>query len=134
MQTNFVIKCIKAMRSVKNLLQRTVCYLLTKISSIARVCCSQECKYCFLNFDFKMCNFLAGEIAIRVFRACTELGIRSVAVYSEQDKMQIHRQKADESYLVGEGLDPVAAYLDIPGIIKIAKANHVSTCSQNLYH
>ena len=39
--------------------------------------------------------------------------------------MQIHRQKADESYLVGKGLDPVAAYLDIPGIIKIAKANHV---------
>ena len=69
--------------------------------------------------------FFPGEIAIRVFRACTELGIRSVAVYSEQDKMQIHRQKADESYLVGKGLDPVAAYLDIPGIIKIAKANHV---------
>ena len=69
--------------------------------------------------------FIPGEIAIRVFRACTELGIRSVAVYSEQDKMQIHRQKADESYLVGKGLDPVAAYLDIPGIIKIAKANHV---------
>ena len=41
--------------------------------------------------------------------------------------MQIHRQKADESYLVGKGLDPVAAYLDIPGIVKIAKANHVST-------
>ena len=70
---------------------------------------------------------LSGEIAIRVFRACTELGIRSIAIYSEQDKMQIHRQKADESYLVGKGLDPVAAYLDIPGIVKIAKANHVST-------
>ena len=69
--------------------------------------------------------FFSGEIAIRVFRACTELGIRSVAVYSEQDKMQIHRQKADESYLIGKGLDPVAAYLDIPGIIKIAKANNV---------
>ena len=68
----------------------------------------------------------SGEIAIRVFRACTELGIRSIAIYSEQDKMQIHRQKADESYLVGKGLDPVAAYLDIPGIIKIAKANNVS--------
>ena len=81
-----------------------------------------------------MGNSFAGEIAIRVFRACTELGIRSVAVYSEQDKMQIHRQKADESYLVGKGLDPVAAYLDIPGIIKIAKANHVRTCFQNLFH
>lgn len=41
-----------------------------------------------------------GEIAIRVFRACTELGIKSVAIYSEQDKMHMHRQKADESYLV----------------------------------
>lgn len=41
-----------------------------------------------------------GEIAIRVFRACNELGIRSVAIYSEQDKMHMHRQKADESYLV----------------------------------
>lgn len=43
-----------------------------------------------------------GEIAIRVFRACTELGIKSVAVYSEQDKMHMHRQKADESYIVCE--------------------------------
>ena len=60
-----------------------------------------------------------------MFRACTELGIRSVAIYSEQDKMQIHRQKADEAYLVGQGLDPVAAYLDIPGIIKVAKTNHI---------
>ena len=42
--------------------------------------------------------------------------------------MQIHRQKADESYLIGKGLDPVAAYLDIPGIIKVAKANNVSDC------
>lgn len=41
-----------------------------------------------------------GEIAIRVFRACSELGIKSVAIYSEQDKMHMHRQKADESYLV----------------------------------
>jgi pyruvate carboxylase len=64
---------------------------------------------------------LSGEIAIRVFRACTELGIRSVAIYSEQDKMHMHRQKADESYLIGKGLEPVAAYLNIPEIIKIAK-------------
>ena len=46
--------------------------------------------------------------------------------------MQIHRQKADESYLVGKGLDPVAAYLDIPGIINIAKANHVRMCNNYL--
>ena len=67
----------------------------------------------------------AGEIAIRVFRACSELGIRSVAIYSEQDKMQVHRQKADESYLVGQGLAPVQAYLSIPEIIRVAKENRV---------
>jgi len=67
------------------------------------------------------CFAFVGEIAIRVFRACTELGIRSVAIYSEQDKMHMHRQKADESYLIGRGLEPVAAYLNIPEIIKIAK-------------
>ncbi|KAL6442819.1 hypothetical protein ACFW04_002706 [Cataglyphis niger] len=66
-----------------------------------------------------------GEIAIRVFRACTELGIRSVAIYSEQDKMQMHRQKADEGYLVGKGLPPVQAYLNIPEIIQIAMENNI---------
>ncbi|XP_011873206.1 PREDICTED: pyruvate carboxylase, mitochondrial isoform X1 [Vollenhovia emeryi] len=66
-----------------------------------------------------------GEIAVRVFRACTELGIRSVAIYSEQDKMQMHRQKADEGYLVGKGLPPVQAYLNIPEIIQVAKENNV---------
>lgn len=66
-----------------------------------------------------------GEIAIRVFRACSELGIKSVAIYSEQDKMQMHRQKADESYIVGKGLPPVQAYLNIPDIIRIAKENNV---------
>lgn len=66
-----------------------------------------------------------GEIAIRVFRACTELGIRSVAVYSEQDRMHMHRQKADESYLIGKGLTPVEAYLCIPEIIRTAKENKV---------
>ncbi|KAM3590817.1 uncharacterized protein V6R79_017060 [Siganus canaliculatus] len=66
-----------------------------------------------------------GEIAIRVFRACTELGIRTVAVYSEQDTGQMHRQKADEAYLIGKGLPPVAAYLHIPDIIKVAKDNDV---------
>ncbi|XP_017555142.1 pyruvate carboxylase, mitochondrial [Pygocentrus nattereri] len=66
-----------------------------------------------------------GEIAIRVFRACTELGIRTVAVYSEQDTGQMHRQKADEAYLIGKGLPPVTAYLHIPDIIKVAKENNV---------
>ncbi|EDO48483.1 predicted protein [Nematostella vectensis] len=62
-----------------------------------------------------------GEIAIRVFRAATEAGIRTVAIYSEQDANHMHRQKADEAYLVGKGMPPVAAYLNIPEIIRIAK-------------
>lgn len=66
------------------------------------------------------CSLFTGEIAIRVFRACTEMGIKTVAVYSEQDMMHMHRQKADESYLIGKGLPPVAAYLNIPEIIQIA--------------
>nr|KAI8741129.1 pyruvate carboxylase; mitochondrial-like [Biomphalaria glabrata] len=66
-----------------------------------------------------------GEIAIRVFRACTEMGIRTVAIYSEQDINQMHRQKSDESYLIGKGLSPVAAYLNINEIINIALENHV---------
>lgn len=66
-----------------------------------------------------------GEIAIRVFRACNELGIKSVAIYSEQDKMHMHRQKADESYIVGKGLPPVEAYLSIPEIIRVCKENNI---------
>jgi pyruvate carboxylase len=66
-----------------------------------------------------------GEIAVRVFRACTELGIKSVAIYSKEDRSHIHRLKADESYLVGEGLAPVQAYLNIPEIIKICKDNGI---------
>ena len=64
-----------------------------------------------------------GEIAIRVFRACTELGIRTVAIYSKEDSGSYHRFKADEAYLVGEGKKPIDAYLDIEGIIEIAKNN-----------
>lgn len=66
-----------------------------------------------------------GEIAIRVFRACTELNIRTVAIYSKEDSGSYHRYKADEAYLVGEGKKPIDAYLDIEGIIEIAKRNHV---------
>jgi len=67
-----------------------------------------------------------GEIAVRIFRAGTELGLRTVAVYAEEDRFCIHRYKADEGYLVGHGLGPVAAYLDIPGIIGIAKEKGVN--------
>lgn len=66
-----------------------------------------------------------GEIAIRIFRACTELGIRTVAIYSKEDAGSYHRYKADEAYLVGEGKKPIDAYLDIEGIIRIAKQNEV---------
>jgi pyruvate carboxylase len=62
-----------------------------------------------------------GEIAIRVFRACSELNIRTIAIYSKEDSGSYHRYKADEAYLVGEGKKPVEAYLDIDGIIAIAK-------------
>ncbi|MRX71688.1 pyruvate carboxylase [Bacillus lacus] len=66
-----------------------------------------------------------GEIAIRVFRACTELHIRTVAIYSKEDAGSYHRYKADEAYLVGEGKKPIDAYLDIEGIIDIALDNGV---------
>ncbi|RYG74045.1 pyruvate carboxylase [Lentibacillus lipolyticus] len=62
-----------------------------------------------------------GEIAIRVFRACTELNIRTVAIYSKEDTSSYHRYKADEAYLIGEGKKPIEAYLDIEGILDLAK-------------
>ncbi|TAL00222.1 MAG: pyruvate carboxylase [Verrucomicrobia bacterium] len=65
------------------------------------------------------------EIAIRVFRAATELGFRTVAIYAQEDRLAIHRFKADEAYLVGAGKGPVGAYLDIPGIIALAKEKGV---------
>ena len=61
-----------------------------------------------------------GEIAIRVSRAANELGIRTVAVYSQEDRFALHRFKTDESYLVGEGKGPIEAYLDIDDILRIA--------------
>ncbi|MCQ6275131.1 pyruvate carboxylase [Bacillus sp. V3B] len=66
-----------------------------------------------------------GEIAIRVFRACSELNIRTVAIYSKEDSSSLHRYKADEAYIVGEGKKPIDAYLDIDGIIEIAKESEV---------
>jgi len=61
-----------------------------------------------------------GEIAIRVMRAATELGLRTVAIHSREDRFSLHRTKADESYLVGEGKGPIEAYLDIEDIVRIA--------------
>jgi pyruvate carboxylase len=63
-----------------------------------------------------------GEIAIRIMRACKELGIRTIAIYSEEDKTSLFRTKADEAYQIGKGKAPVAAYLAIDEIIELAKA------------
>lgn len=61
-----------------------------------------------------------GEIAIRVMRAANELDIATIAIYSQEDRFSLHRTKADEAYIVGEGRTPLEAYLDIPGILRIA--------------
>ena len=66
-----------------------------------------------------------GEIAIRVMRAAAELGLRTVAIHSREDRFSLHRTKADESYLVGAGKGPIEAYLDIEGIIRVAVEAHV---------
>ncbi len=62
-----------------------------------------------------------GEIAIRVMRAASELGLRTVAIYSQEDRFSLHRTKADEAYLVGRDKGPVEAYLDIDDILRIAR-------------
>jgi pyruvate carboxylase len=65
------------------------------------------------------------EIAIRIFRAANELGLRTVAIYSQEDRLALHRFKADEAYQIGAGKGPVEAYLDIAGIIALAKEKGV---------
>jgi pyruvate carboxylase len=65
------------------------------------------------------------EIAIRIFRAATELGLRTVSIYAQEDRFAMHRFKADEAYLVGQGKGPVAAYLDIESIVAVAKEKGV---------
>jgi pyruvate carboxylase len=66
-----------------------------------------------------------GEISIRVMRAAAEMGIRTVSIYAHEDRFALHRFKADESYLVGVGAKPIAAYLDIADIVRVAKAANV---------
>ncbi len=65
------------------------------------------------------------EIAIRVMRAANELGVGTIAIYSQEDRFGLHRTKADEAYLVGEGKGAIEAYLDIPEILRIAREAHV---------
>lgn len=80
-------------------------------------------------YNFRKINKLLvanrGEIAIRILRACSETNIRTVAIYSAEDEGQLHRIKADESFKIGKGLSPIAAYLNIPEIIKVAVKNDV---------
>ncbi len=66
-----------------------------------------------------------GEIAIRIFRACFDLGLRTVAMYSNEDTLSLFRTRADEAYLIGKNKSPLGAYLDIPSIIALAKQHNV---------
>src|SRR3954464_10068134 len=65
------------------------------------------------------------EIAIRVFRTAHELGVRTVALYSHEDRFALHRFKADEAYQAGKPGEPIRAYLDIPGIVDLAKTHDI---------
>ncbi len=66
-----------------------------------------------------------GEIAIRVLRACTELNIATVAIYTYEDRYSQHRNKADESYQIGKNNEPLKPYLDMDQIIDLAKSKNV---------
>src|SRR4051812_18657314 len=65
------------------------------------------------------------EIAIRVFRTAHELGVRTVAIYSHEDRYALHRFKADEAYRIGKPGEPIKAYLDIDGIVALARQQNV---------
>src|SRR5437764_34217 len=65
------------------------------------------------------------EIAIRVFRTAHELGIRTVALYSHEDRFALHRYKADEAYRVGKPGEPIRAYLDVAAVVALAKQHDV---------
>src|SRR5688572_15168982 len=66
-----------------------------------------------------------GEIAIRVMRAASELGLSTIAIYSHEDRFSLHRTKADEAYLVGRDKKPIEAYLDIDDVLRIAREAQV---------
>jgi pyruvate carboxylase len=79
----------------------------------------------FFNSMKKLLALNRGEIAIRILRAANELKLRTVAVYSQEDRLSLHRFKADEAYQVGEGKGPVQAYLDIDSIVRLAAEKDV---------
>lgn len=116
------------MYRVSNLLQTSYCIRST-FASCKRLLSSKPSKEQSKKKEFRKINKLLvanrGEIAIRVFRACFENNIKTVAIYSAEDEGQLHRIKADESFKIGRGLSPIAAYLNIPEIIKIAVKNDV---------
>jgi len=66
-----------------------------------------------------------GEIAIRIFRACTEINVKTVGIYTYEDRYSLHRYKADESYQIGNDNEPLKPYLDIDAIVRVAKENGV---------
>ena len=66
-----------------------------------------------------------GEIAIRIFRACTEINVKTVGIYTHEDRYSLHRYKADESYQIGNDNEPLKPYLDIDAIVRVAKENGV---------
>ena len=73
------------------------------------------------------------EIAIRIFRAANEIGLRTIAIYSHEDRLSLHRFKADEAYQIGAGKGPVEAYLDIEGIVSLARASQLEAHFQADY-
>src|ERR1022692_828592 len=94
----------------------------------AKIGCPTSLKTGILKSFPQMNKLLAlnrSEIAIRILRAANELGLRTVAVYSQEDRLALHRFKADEAYLIGEGKGPVEAYLDVDGIVALAKEKGV---------
>src|SRR3954463_15578764 len=66
-----------------------------------------------------------GEIAIRIFRSAHELGVRTVAIYSHEDRFALHRFKADEAYRTGKTGEPLRAYLDIPNVVALALEHEI---------
>ena len=66
-----------------------------------------------------------GEIAIRIMRAASELGIRTIAVYTFEDRYSLHRYKADEAYQIGKDDEPLKPYLDVEGLITLCKAKNI---------
>src|ERR1035438_7263313 len=103
--------------------------LWTDRSRVSRCwCCATHLNTGILESSPQMNKLLAlnrGEIAIRILRAANELGLRTVAIYSQEDRLALHRFKADEAYLIGEGKRPVEAYLDVDGIVALAREKGV---------